>query len=147
MQAREPETEVAATTPAGQSAADPFSDATAAQTPLPVRGLLGKAQESARGMVEAEDAFSLVREHFQRTEDPQAQAELAAEALGHVERQLTLTRERRHGLDSIEGKLWARRNRLERFLIATRGRAWWQARRNRAQPETLDALAGQPETV
>jgi hypothetical protein len=36
----------------------------------------------------------------------------------------------------MEGKLWARRNRLERFLINARGRAWWQARRNRAQAET-----------
>jgi hypothetical protein len=137
MQAREPETQVAATTPAEHGAADPFSEATAAQRPLPVRGLLGKAQESARGMVEAEDAFSLAREIFQRTEDRQAQAELAAEALDHVERQLTLTRERRQGLDSIEGKLWARRNRLERFLISTRGREWWHARRNPAQAQTL----------
>jgi hypothetical protein len=136
MQAREPETRVAAAAPEEQAAADPFSEMTAAaQTPLRVPELLGRAQESARGMVEAEDAFSLLRESFQRTEDPDAQGELAAEALEHVERQLTLARERRHGLDSMEGKLWARRNRLERFLISTRGRAWWHARRNPAQAQ------------
>jgi hypothetical protein len=61
----------------------------------------------------------------------------AAQALDHVERQLTLTRQRRQGLDSIEAKLWTRGNALERFLIHTRGRAWWRARRNRAQAETL----------
>jgi hypothetical protein len=84
-------------------------------------------------MLEAEDALRAVRERFQRSDDPDVRGELAAEALEHVERQLTLTRERRKGLDSIEGKLWARRNRLERFLIHARGRAWWRARRNPAQ--------------
>ena len=90
--------------------------------------------ELARSMVEAEEALRLVRERFERTDDPEAQEELAAEALDHVERQLRLTRERRQGLDSIEGKLWAKRNALERFLIRRRGRAWWRARRGLAQP-------------
>jgi hypothetical protein len=48
-----------------------------------------------------------------------------------VERQLQLTRERRWQLDSVEGRLRARRNRLERLLIHTRGASWWHARRNR----------------
>jgi hypothetical protein len=69
----------------------------------------------------------------QKAEDSEAQAELAAEALDQVERQLSLTRGRRRQLDSVEGKLWSRRNRLERFLIDARGRDWWQARRNQAR--------------
>jgi hypothetical protein len=51
------------------------------------------------------------------------QGELTAEALAHVERQLELTHERRRQLDSIEAKLWGRQNRLEGFLIHTRGSA------------------------
>jgi hypothetical protein len=58
--------------------------------------------------------------------DPQA--ELAADALRDVERELNETRERRRQLDRVEGKLWARRNRLERFLIHTRGSEWWHTR-------------------
>jgi hypothetical protein len=91
---------------------------------------LGPPLESTSSMLEAEEALRLVRERFEHTEDPEAQGELAAEALGHVERQLKLARERRRALDGVEGDLWARRNRVERFLIQRRGSAWWRARRN-----------------
>jgi hypothetical protein len=134
MPARDGESRPAATAPAQEGAGDPFSELDAGGAVARVTQLAGEAQEVARGMVEAEDALRLVREHFERTDDPQAQGDLAAEALDHVERQLTLTRQRRQGLDSIEGKLWAKRNALERFLIHTRGRAWWRARRSTAQP-------------
>jgi uncharacterized protein (DUF2384 family) len=89
-------------------------------------------------MLEAEEALGLVRERFAHTEDSEAQEELAAEALDHVERQLKLTRERRRALDGVEGKLWARRNRLERFLIQRRGGTWWRARRNPPQPDMAE---------
>jgi hypothetical protein len=135
MQAPERQTQVAEPA-AGHGPADPFGEVGGEDPLTRVGELLGRARETARGMVEAEDALRLARERFRRTEDPELQGELAAEALDQVERQLTLTRERRQGLDSMEGKLWARRNRLERFLINARGRAWWQARRNRAQAET-----------
>ena len=62
----------------------------------------------------------------------------AVEALEHVERQLQLTHERRRQLDSIEAKLWARQNRLEGFLIHTRGSAWWHARRTTARAGAAD---------
>jgi hypothetical protein len=88
-----------------------------------------EAGETTRGMLEAEDSLRVLRERFEQADDPETQGELAAEALDQVERQLNLTRGRRHELDSIEGKLWARRNRLERLLIGTRGRAWWRERR------------------
>jgi hypothetical protein len=93
---------------------------------------LGGGQDTAAAMLEAENALLRVRERYEHTEDPEAQGELAAEALDHVERQLQLTRERRRQLDSVEGRLWARRNRLERLLIERRGASWWHARRNRA---------------
>jgi hypothetical protein len=105
-----------------------------------LEGLLNGAQEAARGMLEAEDALRLLRERFDNSEDPAARGELATEALEQVERQLELTRERRQQLDSIEGRLWARRNQIERFLIDVRGRAWWRARRDRARARTLASV-------
>ena len=135
MPAPNAEAQRAVTTPAVQRAAGPFSEPGVGQAPR-LRQLLGVSQQAARGMLEAVDALRLVRAQFQRTDDPEVQGELAVEALDHVERQLRLTRERRAGLDSIEGKLWARRNHLERFLIHARGRAWWLARRNLARPGT-----------
>jgi hypothetical protein len=130
MQAPEQDTRAVAQTPAERGAIDPFSDAAMGESLPRMSELLGRAQVTARGIAEAEDALRLARERFQRTKDPELQGELAVEALDQVERQLQLTRERRQGLDSIEGKLWTRRNRLERFLIYTRGLAWWHARRN-----------------
>ncbi len=94
-----------------------------------LREVLGSAEETARGMLEAEGALQLVRQRFEQAVDPEEQGELAAEALEHVERQLKLVRERRRQLDNIEAKLWARQNRLEGFLIHTRGIAWWHVRR------------------
>jgi hypothetical protein len=134
MRARDGESQLAATAPVRAGAGSPLSQVADWHTVPHVMELVGQAQEAARGMVEAEDALRLVRETFERTDDPEAKGDLAAEALDHVERQLRLTRERRQGLDSIEGKLWARRNALERFLIRTRGRAWWRTRRSPAQP-------------
>jgi hypothetical protein len=111
-----------------EGAAEP--DGETAFGPTHLRELLAATQAGARGMLEAEEALHLVRERFELTEDMETKAELAAEALDHVERQMELTRERRRQLDSTEGKLWARQNRLEGFLIGARGAAWWRARRD-----------------
>jgi hypothetical protein len=137
MQAREQEPQLVVTAPAEEDAPDRFGEAAVAQSTPRLRGLPDVAPETAPGMLEAEDALRLLRERFEHTEDPEAQGELAVQALDEVERQLSLTRGRRQQLDSVEGKLWARRNRLERFLIHARGRDWWHARRNLARPETL----------
>jgi hypothetical protein len=109
MQARDAEPPVAATARAGEGAAD----APLAETIPELTEILGPAEETARGMLEAEEALRLVRQRFEKTEDPELQGELAAEALDHVERQMQLTHERRRQLDSAEAKLWARQNRLE----------------------------------
>jgi hypothetical protein len=111
------------------------ADTRVAEAPLEetvpqLREILGPAEEIARGMLEAEEAVRLVWQRFEHTDDPGLRGELAAEALDHVERQMQLTHEQRGQLDSTEAKLWARQNRLERFLIHTRGSAWWHARRN-----------------
>jgi hypothetical protein len=84
-----------------------------------------------------EEVLSTLRQRFEQADDPQVRSELAAEALDYVERQLELVREQRQQLDSNEGKLWARRNRLERLLIDARGRDWWRARRDRARAQAL----------
>jgi hypothetical protein len=93
--------------------------------------LLDSAQQTARAMLDADDALRGLREHFEQTEDHETQGELAASALHLVEHQLELTREHRHNLDGVEGQLWSKRNRLERFLISTRGTAWWRAHHRR----------------
>lgn len=130
-------------TPANRSGAPPVAAANA-NTP-PASELFGGErdageQDTDRKLIEAEEALRLLRERFEAVEDPQVQGELAAEALDHVERQLDLTRQRRRHLDGAEAKLWSRRNQLERFLIETKGAAWWQARRHPQQPQT----PGQP---
>jgi hypothetical protein len=102
--------------------------------PIPgLRELVAVSYDTARGILEAEEALRLLRQRSQSTGDEVEQGELAAQALDQVERQLNLARERRRQLDSVEGKLWARRNRLERFLIHTRGTVWWHARPKRSQ--------------
>jgi hypothetical protein len=136
MQPREPGDRAAATAPSREGAADPCSELAVAQASPSVKELLGVAGEAAHGMLEAEDSLRMLRERYGHTEDPAEQGELAVEALDHVERQLSLTRGRRQQLDSIEGTLWSRRNRLERLLISTRGRAWWRERRRSAAGES-----------
>jgi hypothetical protein len=124
MQARDAQPLVDPTALADEGAAD----APLGQTIPQLSEILGPAEETARQMLEAEEALRVVRQRFEHTEDPELRGELAAEALVHVERQLQLAHERRRQLDSVEAKLWARQNRLEGFLIHTRGPAWWHAR-------------------
>jgi hypothetical protein len=134
MQVRDVEPPVAPTALADQGTTEthPWSDDPAAEGEI-----LGRAEETARRMLEAEEGLRLVRQRFEHTEDPELQGELAAEALEHVERQVQLTNERRRQLDSTEAKLWARQNRLEEYLIHTRGSAWWHARRNTGRTEAI----------
>jgi len=103
-----------------------------------VRELFKETQETARGILEAEEALHLVRQRFEHTEDPEARANLAVEALDLVERQLSLTAEHRLHLSGVETELWASRNHLEQFLIQTRGIDWWHARGNPSRAGTPD---------
>jgi hypothetical protein len=133
MPAREVEPPPAPTAPVDEGAVG----AALGETIPQLREVLGPAERTAIGMLEAEDALHLVRQRFEQTTDPEEQGELAAQALEHVERQLELAHERRRQLDKIEAKLWGRQNRLEGFLIHTRGSAWWHARRKTARTETV----------
>jgi len=131
MPARDAEPQVPPSAPVDEGAAGALLGETVPQ----LREILNPAEQTARAMLEAEEALALVRRRFEQTEDPELQAELAAEALIHVERQLQLTSEQRRHLDGTEAKLWARQNRLEGFLIHARGSAWWHARRNTGRTE------------
>ncbi len=97
------------------------------------------SEQAVGAQASGEETLSRLRRRFEQTDDPRAQSELAAEALDQVERELGTIRERRQQLDSREGKLWSRRNRLERFLIDTRGLDWWRARREHARDLNLRA--------
>jgi hypothetical protein len=99
--------------------------------------LLQEADHAEQLMAAAEDDLRGLRAQFDRTSDEQAKGELADAALARVEGQIELMRERRRSLDRVEGKLWARRNRLERFLIDARGREWWTARREGIRDRAL----------
>jgi hypothetical protein len=112
-------------------------EAPARDTLAPMRELPHLSRQTEETMSETESSLRALRQRFDRTQDPRLRGELAVEALEHVEGELRLIRSRRHELDSIEGTLWARRNRLERFLIQARGREWWRAWRARARPEAL----------
>jgi hypothetical protein len=133
MQARDTGAPVTPTALASEGAAE----AALGEAVPQLRDILGPAEETALGMLDAEEALRLVRQRFEHTEDPELQGELAAEALDHVERQLALIHESRRRLDSAEAKLWARKNRLEGLLIHTRGTVWWHARRDRARTKAL----------
>jgi hypothetical protein len=93
---------------------------------------LALPSESVLGFAQAEEELRQMRERFEQTHDAESQGELAALALDQVERELKLTSEHRRQLEGVELSLWSRRNRLERFLIRTRGAAWWHTRRGAA---------------
>jgi hypothetical protein len=91
-------------------------------------------QDSIDGFAEAEEELRRVRERFPVAHDLDAQVRLAAHALDQTERELSLAGEHRRKLDAVEQKLWARRNRLEKFLIQARGSDWWHARLSHDAP-------------
>jgi hypothetical protein len=110
-----------------------------AQAESSSEALLEAADRAARLMQEAEEELSAIRLRFESTADEQAKGELADAALARVEGQIELMQQRRRSLDRVEGKLWARRNRLERFLIGARGRQWWHNRREAARERALSS--------
>jgi hypothetical protein len=97
-----------------------------------VREMLAAGEEASREILEAENALRDLRDRARGADDRELHGELALQALEHVEHELELVRKRRRGLDSLESRLWGRRNRLGRELIAARGADWWRARRELA---------------
>jgi hypothetical protein len=92
--------------------------------------MISLPQESLDGFRQAEQELQRVRERFPLAPDSDERARLAAHALDQTERELKLASEHRRKLDAVEQRLWARRNRLEKFLIQARGSDWWHARRS-----------------
>jgi MerR family transcriptional regulator, repressor of the yfmOP operon len=90
---------------------------------LRLKELLGLTLEELRELVEAEDArASLRREWHEGIDDPVRRRQVIEEALGHIERQLTLVRRRRDEIAALERELRSKRRRL-RSRISTERRA------------------------
>ena len=70
-----------------------------------LRDLLGLSLEQLSRLVEAETARAGIRREYRRSEDPKRRRKLLEKALGHIETQLELVRERRQELEQLEGEL------------------------------------------
>jgi len=87
---------------------------------LRLKNLLGLSLDELRGLLEADEARRLLRERWQRTDDPGERREIVAEAIGHVERQLALVRARRTEIDKLEAELADKRRKLRDRLAKLR---------------------------
>ena len=92
------------------------SDVTRIQEILRLKDLLGLSLDQLKTLVAAETARAELREEYQRTEDADTRRRILEEALGHIDTQLELVRERRRELEQLErelgDKLTAIRTRL-----------------------------------
>ena len=81
---------------------------------LRLKELLGVSLDELSALVEAEEARAALRDEWQ-TANPGAarRREILDEALGHIDRQLTLVRRRRQEIDALEHELDAKRRRLK----------------------------------
>lgn len=77
--------QIAGSGPLGEGIAGPFGEVAGGPASAHSESA-GVAQETAREILDAEASLRLAREHFQDTEDPEVQGQLAAEALDQVER-------------------------------------------------------------
>jgi DNA-binding transcriptional MerR regulator len=84
---------------------------------LRLKDLLGLSLDELRDVIEAEDARGALRQEWRRGDaSPRRRGEIAAEALGHIERQLALVARRREKLDELERELADKRALLHRRL-------------------------------
>ena len=82
-----------------------------------LRDALGVTLDELKTLVAAEDARAALRAELQRDDvKPGRRAELLAEALGHIERQLELVRHRRAELQRLDDELSDKRRRVKRRL-------------------------------
>jgi MerR family transcriptional regulator, repressor of the yfmOP operon len=82
-----------------------------------LRELLGLSLEELGALVEAEEARALLRAEFEGgVSDPARLRALLSEALGHLDLQLSLVHRRQHELESLEGDLRERRQRVSALL-------------------------------
>jgi DNA-binding transcriptional MerR regulator len=92
---------------------------------LRLKELLGLSLEELKGVAAAEKARAgLRREWHQGVEDPVRRREILEEAIGYVERQLSLVRRRRDEIRDLESELTQHRRRLRgRMREVERGKA------------------------
>ena len=84
---------------------------------LRMKDLLGLTLEELRGVVDAEDARSALREEWRHgTPSRERREEILTEALEHIAHQLALVQRRRDKLDALQGELEARRAQLSERL-------------------------------
>jgi len=84
---------------------------------LQLKQLLGVSLEELKTLVEAEDARAALRAEWESGgPDDARRNDILAEALGHIERQLSLLRSRRAAIEELESELTARRRRVQRRL-------------------------------
>jgi DNA-binding transcriptional MerR regulator len=74
-----------------------------------LRDLLGISLEQLSKLLEAEAARAELRREFQRAEEPGRRRMILQEALGHIDNQLALVRERQVQLAQLEAELRERR--------------------------------------
>jgi MerR family transcriptional regulator, repressor of the yfmOP operon len=84
---------------------------------LRLKDLLGLSLEELRDVIEAEDARGALRQEWHRGDASRdRRAAILGEALGHIERQLTLVERRRDKLDELERELTQTRALLHRRM-------------------------------
>jgi DNA-binding transcriptional MerR regulator len=84
---------------------------------LQLKELLGVSLDELKTLVEAEDARAALRAEWEsgNVDDARRRA-ILDEALGHIERQLALLRDRRTAIEELESELVTRRKRVQRRL-------------------------------
>ena len=84
---------------------------------LQLKELLGVSLDELKTLVEAEDARAALRAEWEsgNVDDARRRA-ILDEALGHIERQLALLRDRRSAIEELESELVTRRKRVQRRL-------------------------------
>jgi DNA-binding transcriptional MerR regulator len=82
-----------------------------------LKDLLGVSLEQLKTLLAAEEARAAVRAELRREDvDPARRRELLSEALGHLDRQLELVRERASELERLHQELCDRRKRVRRRI-------------------------------
>jgi DNA-binding transcriptional MerR regulator len=82
-----------------------------------LKDLLGVSLEELKTLLTAEEARAEVRAQLRRDDvDPERRRELLAEALGHIDRQLSLVRHRASELAKLEDELSETRKRVRRKI-------------------------------
>ncbi len=89
-----------------------------------LKDLLGVSLEELKTLLTAEEARAEVRAQLRRDDvDPDRRRALLAEALGHIDRQLELVRNRAQELGKLQGELGETRKRVRRKIRELDARA------------------------